>query len=76
MYFYRMILSIPYTNRINNILKLMAIKYHIHRIRTKSLKFVGYIMRKRDLGNLTLTGNIEDMKDKRRQEATYLMCIC
>lgn len=45
-------------------------------IRRRQLKFLGYIMKKEGLKNLTVTGHIEGKRDKGKQHITYLQaCV-
>lgn len=42
------------------------------RIRKKTLKFLGHIIKKDGLENLTLTGYIEGQRDRGRQRFAYI----
>ena len=42
------------------------------RIRKRQLEFLGHIMRKEKLENLTVTGKIEEKRSRGRQRSTFM----
>lgn len=47
----------------------------ILRMRKRQLKFIEHIMRKEGLVNLTHRGHTEDMRDRVKQQVTYLKSL-
>lgn len=54
---------------------MIAKRTLILRMRKRQLKFLGHKMRKESLENLTLTGNIEDKRDKGKTSHLILVSV-
>ena len=69
MWFYRRMLKIPWTGHVTNeeVLKKIGTKRKLlPTIRKRQLEFLGHVMRKESVENLTLTGRIEGKKSRGR----------
>lgn len=61
----------------NEFLQKMEInKTFINKIRNRYLKFLGYIMRKESVDNLTVTGYIKSKRNRGKECITYLTNLC
>ena len=75
MWFYRRMLKIPWTDHVTNeeVLKKIGTKRKLlTSVRKRLLEFLGHVMRKESLENLTLTGHIEGKKSRGRPRIKYL----
>lgn len=68
-------LKIPWTARVTNdeVLERMAMGRELMKsIRKRQMKFLGHIMRQNTLENLSLTGNLEGRRTKRRAREKFM----
>ena len=75
MWFFRRMLKISWVEHQSNeevLRKAKAERSLIRTIRERQMKFMGHIMRKEMLENLTLTGRIEGKRSRGRPRLTYL----
>ena len=78
MWFYRRILRISWTEHITNeeVLRRMGARRKLmNNIRKRQLQFLGHVMRKEGLENLTLTGKINGTRSRGRPRLTYLKSL-
>ncbi|MCH9665805.1 MAG: hypothetical protein K0U41_08180 [Gammaproteobacteria bacterium] len=78
MWFYRRMLRISWTDHATNeeVLRRAGTKRKlINKIRKRQLQFLGHIMRKGKLENLSLTGKIEGKRSRGRQRLTFLKSV-
>ena len=78
MWFYRRMLKIPWTGHVTNeeVLKKIGTKRKLlPTIRKRQLEFLGHVMRKESVENLTLTGLTEGKKNRGRPRIKYLTSL-
>lgn len=74
MWFFRRMLRISWTDHVTNqeILQRVGRKKTLMMTLRRQLKFLGHVMRKEGMENLTLTGRIEGMRSRGRQRLTLM----
>ena len=78
MWFYRRMLRIPWTAHVTNeevLRKIGTERKLLPTVRKRQLEFLGHVMRKESLENLTLTGRIEGKKSRGRPWIKYLTSL-
>ena len=78
MWFYRRMLKIPWRLNITNeevLKKKGAERKLLQTVRRRQLEFLGHVMRKERLENLTLTGCIDGKKSRGRPRIKYLTSL-
>ena len=75
MWFLRRMLKISWTEKVSNerVLTIAnAKRKFLHTIKKRKMTFLGHVMRKKGIENLSLTGKVEGKKARGRQRTTYL----
>ena len=78
MWFFRRILKVSWTERVSNdeVLRRAGVERSLLKsIRKRQLEFLGHIMRKEGLENLSITGKIDGRRSRGRQRLTYIGSI-
>ena len=78
MWFLRRMMRISWTERMTNkeVLERAGIKrFLLKAIRKRQLEFLGHVMRKEGLENLSVTGKINGKRSRGRQRITYIASI-
>ena len=78
MWCWRRMQKIAWTERKSNVEVLQSINTErelIKIIRTRQLSFLGHVMRKGELENLSLTGKIEGKRARGRQRDTFMKSL-
>jgi len=78
MWFLRRMLRISWTERMSNqevLEKARTERFIIKLIRKRQLEFLGHIMRKGELENLSVTAKINGRHDRGRQRLTYIASL-
>ncbi len=78
MWFYRRMLRIPWTAHVTNeevLRKIGTERKLLPTVRKRQLEFLGHVMRKESLENLTLTGRIEGKKSRGGPRIKYLTSL-
>ncbi len=79
MWFLRRMLKIPWTDRVSNeeiLRRSNGQRSLLKAIRKGQMEFLGHVMRKGGLENLSLTGRIQGKRARGRQRMTYMESLC
>ena len=75
MWFFRQMLKIKWTDRVSNenVLRRANVNHKVlSNIRIRQLKFLGHLLRKEGLENLSLTGKIEGKRGRGRKRILWM----
>ena len=78
MWFLRRMLKVSWTDRISNerVLTVANVKQKmLETIKNRKMTFLGHVMRRKGVENLSLTGKMEGKRARGRQRMTYLSNI-
>ena len=78
MWFLRRIVKISWTDQISNerVLTIVNVRRKLlETIKNRKMTFLGHVMRRKGIENLSLTGKVEGKRARGRQRMTYLSIV-